>query len=39
MSEQETTNYDDGTADAWAAVAVITIVVGIVVYWLAGLPG
>ena len=38
MSDQEQSKYNDGLADAWASVAVITIVVATVVYWLSGMP-
>ena len=37
MSEENQSNYDDGKADAVAAVALITIVIATVVYWLAGM--
>lgn len=37
MSEQKT-EYNDGLADAWAGVAVITLVVATAVYWLSGMP-
>ncbi len=38
MSEQQESKYNDGLNDAWAAAAVISIVVGAVVYWLSGMP-
>ena len=39
MSEQNDTQYNDGINDAFAAVAVIAIVVGTVVYWLSNMAG
>lgn len=36
MSDEKQSNYDDGKADAMAAVAMIAIVVATVVYWLLG---
>lgn len=39
MSEQQESNYNDGVNDAWAATAVIALVVGTVVFWLCGMPG
>jgi hypothetical protein len=36
MSDQES-NYSDGLNDAFAATAVIAIVVGTVVFWLSGM--
>ena len=38
MSEQQDSQYNDGLNDALAAVAVIAIVVGTVVFWLSGMP-
>lgn len=35
MSEERN---EDGTADAFAATAIITLVVGCVVFWLSGMP-
>lgn len=35
MTDQE--HSEDGMADAMAAVAIIAVVVGTVVYWLAGM--
>ncbi len=35
MSEQ---NYNDGLADAFAATAIIALVVATAVYWLSGMP-
>ncbi len=37
MSKQQETNYNDGLNDAWAAVAVIALIVIAVVYWLSGM--
>ena len=41
MSEENQAVNDkgDGTADAIAATAVITIVIAAVVFWLSGFPG
>ncbi|WP_420814608.1 methionine synthase [Oceanicoccus sagamiensis] len=36
MSDQE--KYNDGLNDAFAATAVIALVVGTVVFWLSGMP-
>ena len=30
--------YNDGAADAIAATAIIALVVGVVVFWLSGMP-
>lgn len=38
MSEQKETNYNDSLNDAWAAVAVVTLVVITAAYWLSGMP-
>ena len=35
MSQQ---NYNDGLADAFAATAIIAVVVATAVYWLSGMP-
>ena len=37
MSEQQS-NHNDGLNDAIAAVVVVALVVGTVVYWLSGMP-
>ena len=37
MSEQQDLSSNDGLNDAWASVAVITLIVGVVVYWLSGM--
>lgn len=31
-------NYNDNVVDAWATLAVVSIVIGAVVYWLSGMP-
>lgn len=38
MSDEKGAKYNDGLNDAWAAVAVIAVVVATVVYWLLGMP-
>ena len=38
MSEQQESKYNDGLSDAFAATAVIAIVVSAVVFWLSGMP-
>lgn len=38
MSEENEAKYNDGLNDALAAVAVITVVVATVVFWLHGMP-
>jgi hypothetical protein len=38
MSEQNETKYNDGLTDAFAATAVIAIVICTAVYWLSGMP-
>jgi hypothetical protein len=37
MSDQESSN-SDGTNDAYAATAIIALVVGTVAFWLNGMP-
>ncbi len=39
MSEDPKTSYNDGLNDAWAATALVAIVVGAAVFWLSGMPG
>lgn len=39
MSDLNQEAREDSFADACAAVAILTIVVGTVVYWLHGMPG
>ncbi|MBO6752066.1 MULTISPECIES: hypothetical protein [Spongiibacter] len=39
MSDNNQEAREDSFADACAAVAILTIVVGTVVYWLHGMPG
>lgn len=39
MSDQQDSKYNDGLNDAFAAVAVIAVVVATVVYWLHGMAG
>ncbi|MBD2858959.1 methionine synthase [Spongiibacter sp. KMU-158] len=38
MTDQTQEEREDNTADVAATVALLTIVVGTVVYWLAGMP-
>lgn len=38
MSDQHDSQHDDGLADAFAAIAIIAIVVGTVVFWLSSMP-
>lgn len=38
MSEMNQEEREDSFADACAAIAILTIVVATVVYWLAGMP-
>ena len=38
MTDQSQENREDNFADACAAIAVIALVVGTAVYWLAGMP-
>jgi len=36
--EQTKQDYSDDKADAFAAIAIISIVVATIVYWLSGMP-
>lgn len=38
MSDQQPAKYNDGLNDAFAATAVIAIIVGTIVFWLSGMP-
>lgn len=38
VAEQVEKHPGDGVADAFAAVAVMTVIIATVVYWLAGMP-
>lgn len=38
MSDQTQEERDDNFADVCAAVAILSLVVGTVVYWLSGMP-